>query len=281
MAYLKNILNEYRKLIEGIYMENFENKELKIWKQIDRKVQEGDVFEVPSNNIPNILAVYKAEGDFSDVVPLCPQWELATKKDLLIDFHHILRNKWIAELDLVISIPNYILYQSEYAGRLKKEDVELIKQVLNGEKNIPRNRTGLGYDDDIHREFKEIERERHKWLFNELLSCIEETQMETIEIIPPLKELIKSIEPKKLVAATETNTINKDFGVIIYNQDEKSINVFFKDKFLGETGEIFFKEGEDEVTIYIGVLRDFSIRHISRELFRILADINIRRLEDS
>ena len=166
---LRDFLAEYKKALELL-------KEEKVEVDTSPKtLREGYIYRIPLlGRVPVWLLVVRFTGNnhLVEVVPLSFEWTLATCYDYILSFEHPLRDTWIAQLDLATEVPLETFLLAEEEGKVKEEDLELIKKVLDDEVSIPEDRRGKGYDNPIHKEFKQIEYERHKFLVTDFLSSL-------------------------------------------------------------------------------------------------------------
>jgi len=268
MSYLKNLVEDYDRAIKG---EGMESEKLILWTQSGKEVEKADVYEIPTGTIPILLVVYGFDENYADVIPMSYQWELATEVDLIVKFEHPLRGKWIVELDMMITVPKYILYQAEFAGTLKDFDV-VEKAIEEGE--IPANRKGIGLNDPVHRRFKNIEAERHRWLFSALLNSLN-TKEQNLILIPSLRETIEAEQLLKPAAASKASSSKFSGGVVIYDREKKALKVFFSEDYREKTGRVYIKEGNRKITIYRGKIEDFLLSNASENLFRAFENLEV------
>jgi len=260
---LKDFLDEYIEALELLKEGKF-----KLFKRkTSPYVREGYVYEIETDGTPILLLAAKVDEEYAEVVPLSWLWELATKYDMVIEFSHPLRDVWIAQLDLAMEIPKEILHQAEEVGKVKDVDLEVIKKVLNDEIEIPKHRRGKGYEDEVHSKFKEIEFDRHKWLFESLLSSMGESEEKVLILTYPLRKTLEECQP--LAAASSKTLIKLSFGEILYNEKEKRVEVFFKEELLGKDGTLFFELNGEELVLYSGRIKDLVIPDVPEKLFNL------------
>ena len=137
-----------------------------------KEVREGGVYQLPADQ-PLFVVVINKKGNFLEVAPVSFCWPLATRHDLIVELPHPFSDTWIVQTDLISSAPVKILEGAELIGELSKGDLELLKALLRGERALPRNRRGRGYDDEVHEEFKDFEYRRFKILIGQLLEEVE------------------------------------------------------------------------------------------------------------
>ncbi len=185
---MRNCLLDYKKLI-------FDYKKfISLFRAVPltptKEVREGGVYQLPADE-PLFVAVINKEGDFLEVAPVSFCWPLATRHDLIVELPHPFSDTWIVQTDLISSAPVKILEGAELIGELSKGDLELLKALLRGERALPKNRRGRGYDDLVHREFKDFEYRRYRKLIGQLLEEVEvceEAEEEEVSL-SRLKEL--------------------------------------------------------------------------------------------
>jgi len=144
------------------------------------EVIEGGVYQLPADE-PLFVAVINKEGSFVEVAPLSFCWPLATRHDLIVELPHPFSDIWIVQTDLAASTPKKLLREAELIGKLKDEDLRILKKTLKGEAPLPKERRGRGYDDAIHEKFKDFEYKRYRFLAEELLSSIDEDEAEALD----------------------------------------------------------------------------------------------------
>ena len=265
---LRDFLDEYVESLNLLRDSEFKSKTLNTF------VREGHVYESRnSEGIPIFLLAVNVDDRHVEVVPLCWCWELATKYDVIVKFPHPLRETWIVQLDLAVEIPKEILYRFKEVGKISDTDLMLIKKVLNGEIEIPKNRRGKGYSDEIHSKFKEIEFKRHEWLFEVLLSSVDDLKKKVIFLIPSFKQVLE--EHQLLVAASEKSLITKPFGEVIYNEKKGRVEIFIKEKFLEKRGTLFFDFDERKLVVFEGKLKDLVIVGVPKKLFNLFQCLDL------
>ena len=163
---LKDVLKDYKKLIS-------------LYRPVPltpaEEIKEGGVYQLNWKE-PAFLAVIVDGGRFVEVAPVSFAWPLATRLDLIVELPHPFSDLWIVQTDLMTSTSAKILEGAELIGELSKDDLELLKAVLKGERALPKERRGRGYGDPVHEEFKDFEYRRYKRLFAELLKEVESAE---------------------------------------------------------------------------------------------------------
>ncbi|MEO2069686.1 MAG: hypothetical protein ABGX27_09305 [Desulfurobacteriaceae bacterium] len=235
-------------------------------------IEEGDVFEFPLENLPLLVVIVNIEGSYAEVVPMSFQWELATRYDLIVDFEHYLRDKWIVEVDMTTTVPLSILFQAQKIGKLKEEDFNIVKDAVLEGVPLPRERSGRGYEDEIHSKFKDIEAERISFLVNSLLEDIssEDESFRVISFTPSFKEALEEDINQALAASGSSTVQDTEFGKILFNEEEKSIYLYFNEKFLKKNGTIYVNLKSQKFPIYKGTLEDIKIPNVTKEIFEVM-----------
>ncbi len=245
---------------------------------LDRKtvafdIEEGSVYRVDRDGAPLWLLVVEKDRGYCLVSPMTFMWELATKNDFLVEFPHILRENWIVELDLSSDVPEDVLKGAVYEGKLKKEDFETVKRALLEGASLPRERTGRGYEDEIHREFKKIEYQRHRWLYESLLSSLEEEEAGCLEeeVYGQLMELAEELP----AASSEKNVIKLPFGEVILDRENRQAAVIFSEELQGKEGELYIEANGKRVPLYKGELNDFELTNLDPEMFKLFEHLKL------
>ncbi|WP_457679418.1 hypothetical protein [Thermovibrio sp.] len=259
---LREILEDYKKMVE-IYREPGLNP--------SREVVEGGVYRLSEDN-PLFVVVVNDNRSFVDVIPLSFCWPLATKNDFLIEFPHLLSDIWMVEVDLTTSTPVEVVKKGEFQGKLKEEDLKILKSVLKGERELPKDRTGSGGKDPIHNEFKEFEYKRYKFLVKQLLKWQSQEESNTLKevwITRSERELLEENSYLKLVAASERKVIETEKAIMTYDEEREEVLIVLKDNTLiGKNGAIKLHTPEGEIILFEGKLPEaIKVRGISREGF--------------
>ena len=245
---------------------------------LDRKtvafdIEEGSVYRIDRDGAPLWLLVVEKDRGYCLVSPMTFMWELATKNDFLVEFPHILRENWIVELDLSSDVPEDVLKGAVYEGKLKKEDFETVKRALLEGAPLPRERTGRGYEDEIHREFKKIEYQRHRWLYESLLSSLEEEEAGYLEeeVYGQLMELAEELP----AASSEKNVIKLPFGEVVLDRENREAAVIFSEELQGKEGELYIEANGKRVPLYKGELNDFELKNLDPEMFKLFEHLKL------
>ena len=254
---LKELLDDYRTALDLLKEEKSSEKVKTL------TVEEGKVYRVEREGAPNWLLVVEKEGDYCLVSPMTFAWELATKYDVLVKFPHVLRDNWIVQLDLSGDVPVSVLRGAVLEGELNGKDFELIKRALKENASVPPEKKGRGYEDSIHKEFKELEYERHKWLYRALLSSLEEGDVIGEEIYSKLL----SLKEKYLAAATGKSVIKLPFGEAIFDRENRKAVVVLNEDHLDKTGELYIELPGERVILFKGKLQDFELENVDEKLF--------------
>ena len=266
---LKDFLDEYKRALSML-----KEDRLKVYRiKTPEEIKEGFVYETEYEGAPVLLLVANLEENFAEVVPLSFSWELATYYDYILEFEHPLRDTWIAQLDLATEVPKEILFQFNERGKIKEEDLNIIQSVLADEGEIPVEKRGRGYEDEIHKEFKELELERHRWLYEALLLSLEEESR--LVIVKPLREELEELSSSLLAADSTPKVISLSFGRLIYVPEEEKAELLLDERFIGKSGKLSVFINGKELTLFVGELSDFTIPSVSKKLFRILKNLKL------
>jgi hypothetical protein len=267
---LKDFLDEYKRALSML-----KEDRLKVYSiKAPEEIKEGFVYETEYEGAPVLLLVANLEENFAEVVPLSFSWELATYYDYILEFEHPLRDTWIAQLDLATEIPKEILFQFNERGKIKEEDLRIIQSVLTDEGEIPVEKRGRGYEDEIHKEFKELELERHRWLYEALLLSLDEEENRLV-IVKPLREELEELSSSLLAADSTPKVISLSFGRLIYVPEEEKAELLLDERFIGKSGKLSVFINGKELTLFVGELSDFTIPSVSKKLFRILKNLKL------
>jgi hypothetical protein len=267
---LGEILEEYKKALSMLREDGL----ILYSTGAPREIKEGFVYETAYRGTPVLLLLANIEGEFAEVVPLCFMWELATRYDYLLEFEHPLRDTWIAQLDLAAEIPKEMLFQFKEVGRINENDLRTIKSVLADESEIPEEKKGKGYEDEVHAEFKKLEYERHRWLYESLLLSLDEEE-EKLLISEPLREEFEKLSSLPLAADAIQTVANLPFGKLVYIPEENRAELLFKKELLENQGHLYVSMQNRTYTLYFGKLRDFSLPNVSKKVFNILKNLQL------
>jgi hypothetical protein len=280
MGVMEKILEDYVNAVEGKDIDGVPISVLtpEIYSKGKLPPEPGDVYEIPTRTLPIYLLVIKTDDHFSDVVPINSLVELASKRDFLLSFPHPERDVWMAELDLLFTIPNYILAQAGYAGSLG-EDIHLIKEILAGENKIPEGRRGFGYK-EVQKLFKKIESERIKPLVEETFKVVMNVEVPTIVLLPHVRSILESEGKLRFAASAESRIISNRYGDVLFNQEKSEITIVFKDEFKGKEGVVSLEtQKKGKVVLYYGILQTLVIQGISPEIFRSMEFLHVETVE--
>jgi hypothetical protein len=265
---LKDFLSEYRKalkLLEG--MGSYEITE-------KLEVKEGTVYEIPGERGPVWLLAVNVKKFFVEVVPLSFMWELATKHDLIIEFEHPLRDTWIAQIDLTQDVLKETFLVASRAGNVKEEDLTLIRKIISEEVSIPEGRRGSGYKDRVHREFKEIEKERHKFLEEDLFLSMSEDEI-ILPIPTPLRNLITASYAEVLVAYSQQFIRKTHFGKLVFIPKESKAKLLFNRELLNREGVLLLPLEGKKLPIFSGKIEDMAVVNVTEPLLTALENLEV------
>jgi len=237
------------------------------------EIEEGSVYRIDREGAPVWLLVVEKDRGYCLISPMTFMWELATKNDFLVQFPHLLRENWIVELDLSSDVPEEVLKGAVYEGKLKKEDFEIVKRALLEGAPLPKERTGRGLEDEIHREFKKIEYQRHRWLYESLLSSLDEEEAGYLEeeIYDQLLEMAEELP----AASSEKNVVKLSFGEVVLDRENREAAVMFKEELYGKEGELYVEVNGKRVPIYEGKLKDIELKNLNPEMFKLFEHLKL------
>jgi hypothetical protein len=243
------------------------------------EVIEGGVYWLPADE-PLFVSVINKEGNFVEVAPLSFCWPLATRHDLIIELSHPFSDIWIVQTDLITSVPERLLREAELIGKLKEEDLEILKKTLRGEATLPRERRGRGYNDHIHKKFKDFEYKRYKFLVEELLSSIDEAEKsakstaEEVNIPKFIRNLLEETAALEAVAASDRNVIEGEGAVAVFTPE--TVEIVIDESLRGKEGKVKIETPEGEIPIFWGVLPEvLTVKGISRKAFGALSRLKV------
>ncbi|WP_155883393.1 MULTISPECIES: hypothetical protein [unclassified Desulfurobacterium] len=207
MATLNELLKDYIE-INGEVKVMFEHR-----KNVT-EVQIGDVLEFTTNKNPILVCVLDSAFPCETVL-MSYLWEMATSSDLIVNFEHPLRDKWILQGDMVLYITENLLGSAKLVGRIDKKDVEIIKRYLEDETfYLPKDRCGIGDKLAVKREFKLFEAKRSReFLFN-LIREIEEKEKTLFYVSGKTLEMLPAVAGREKEAVAM-----EDF--IVFNHENK------------------------------------------------------------
>ena len=240
-------------------------------------VEEGCVYRVEKDGAPVWLLVVEKDRGYCLVSPMTFMWELATKNDLLVKFPHVLRENWIVELDLSTDIPEELLKGSIYEGKLSSEDFKTVKDALLEGTPLPKERTGRGYEDEVHREFKKLEYNRHRWLYESLLLSLDSEEEGYLE--EEDYEKLLSIAQELPAASSDKNVVELSFGEVVIDRENRRALVVFKEELKGKKGELSVEFNGKKVPLFRGELHDLELKNLDEEIFKLFEYLKLE-IED-
>ncbi|OMH40386.1 hypothetical protein [Desulfurobacterium indicum] len=212
MATLNELLKDYIEI----------NGEAKMILKHSKNIVEarvGDVLELSTNKNPILVCV------IDDVLPyetvlMSYLWEMATSSDLIVNFEHPLRDKWILQGDLVLYITENLLGSAKLVGRIDRKDVKIMKQYLEDENfRLPGEKSGTGDKLPVKREFKLFEAQRSKEIFLNFVKEIEEKE-KTLFYIPG-----KMLETLPAVAGREKEAVAMENFIVFSHENKLRVKV--------------------------------------------------------
>jgi len=246
------------------------------------KVVEGGIYQLPGSQ-PLFVAAVNREGDFVEVAPLSFCWPLATRLDLIVEFHHPFSDTWIVQTDLAVSVPERLLREAELVGELKEEDLKVLKRTLKGEAPLPKERRGRGYGDPVHERFKDFEYERYKFLIEELLSCVEKEEEEKerhVEFFVPkfLKKLLSETAALAPAADSKESVLELKDATLIFT--DEGVEALIAKELVGKEGRVKVETKEGEATLYEGKLPELiTFKNLDFNAFKALSALKIETKE--
>ena len=265
---LSEILEDYIKMVK-LYNE--------IPLSPSGEVVEGGVYQLPGSEPLFVVAVNK-EGNLVEVAPLSFAWPLATRLDFIVEFRHPFSDTWIVQTDLAVSVPEKLLKEAELTGKLKEEDLEILKRTLKGEAPLPKERRGRGYGDAVHEKFKEFEYRRYKFLIEELLSSIEEAEraQESREVKLPnfLVNLLEEVAALTPAAHSDKRVLEGEGAVAVFTP--QAVEVLIDESLVGKEGEVKLETPEGEVPIFKGTLpENLTVKGVSEQAFKTFSKLKV------
>ena len=243
------------------------------------EVIEGGVYRLPADE-PLFVAVINKEGNFVEVAPLSFCWPLATRYDLIVELPHPFSDTWIVQTDLAASTPEKLLREAELIGKLKDEDLKILKKTLKGEAPLPKERRGRGYGDAVHEKFKDFEYKRYKFLVEELLSSIDEAEKsakstpEEVKIPKFIRNLLEETADLEIAAASDRRVVEGKGAVAVFTPE--TVEIVIDENFRGKEGEVKIETPEGEVPIFWGVLpKVLTVKGISKRAFGALSRLKV------
>jgi hypothetical protein len=295
MGILKELLVDYerrcygymdritKKHIEGPSIElhipeEFRKPSVNQKKLLKRDIREGDVLEIDTELLPVLLTVVEKGKVSVKVALMCDCWELATDRDVLVSFSHPIRDVWMVETDITYNLPLSMVKNFSLAGKLNKSDLETVKLAIKG-MDVPLHRRGRGYNDPIHRRFKEIEKDRANAIFKTFIERKEKGECIVIEFSPDFKEFLMLGKENLMVASSQQESFETESFQGLFIPDEKKVVLLPKDGFYGKKGKVKIKADQSSIEIYRGTLKDIEIRNSDKELFEVIksAEVEVDR----
>ena len=165
MVNLETLLEEYKK---GITL--LEKDGVELGEELPQTYEVGGIYAKGTV----VVAIVDYDKGYYTVSPVSFEWTLATTCDLVITLPHFLRDTWIVQLDLTSDLPEDYLKEKGflYLGKLSESDLKLVREAILHGKELPKERTGRGHSDPVHRAFKTFEYERHLDLYQSFLESI-------------------------------------------------------------------------------------------------------------
>jgi len=243
------------------------------------EVVEGGVYQLPGSEPLFVVAVNRS-GRFVEVAPLSFCWPLATRLDLILEFSHPFSDLWIAQTDLAVSVPDRLLKRAELLGKVKEEDLQILKRTLRGEAPLPKGRRGRGYGDPVHEKFKDFEYRRYKFLIEELLSSIEEAEeaqeLESAEVKLPgiVAGLLEEFAALAPAASSEKRVLEGKGAVAVFTPE--AVEVVIEESLVGKRGEVKLETPEGEVLIFSGTLPQLlTVKGVREEAFKAFSGLKV------
>jgi len=275
MELLKELLETYKELTQNddLMEENF----FSAGKET-LNFTKGSVIEVSFRNLPLLLCVINEEKYNVKVALMSDFWELATNKDVFVRFSHPIRDTWIVETDIVKILPKNFLkrVKASFRGKINQSDLKQIENLLSGKK-ISSDSTGIGYNDEIHKEFKKIERKRFNKIFTQILNFKDEGKLLIFE---PRQDIISAFLTKEpLVASSDSKSLETErFQAVAF--PDKRILLLWKNNIYGKRGTIGFKFENTSFDIYEGTIKDLEFRNVDKSFLNLLKYLYIEAKND-
>ncbi len=278
MGALKQFLEIYEELLkEDTYPngnESFDSEKESF------NVVEGSVFESPLTGLPFLFTVVEKKKNSVVIALMSDFWELATNRDIFVQLPHPVRETWIVETDITCEVPENLINNFLFVSKLEDEDIKLIKEAVSG-KDIPVNRRGRGYNDPVHKRFKELERERLQSLFTGFIRKEEKEDCIVINFAPQFVDTFEPAMENLLVASSTERSFETENFQAIFNPEKRKISLLFKEQIYGKPGKVNLQLGSVKIGIYRGVIKDFEIVNADEDLFNLLRNIEVEVKDDS
>jgi len=278
MGALKQFLEIYEELLkEDTYPngnESFDSEKESF------NVVEGSVFESPLTELPFLFTVVEKKKNSVVIALMSDFWELATNRDIFVQLPHPVRETWIVETDITCEVPENLINNFLFVSKLEDEDIKLIKEAVSG-KDIPVDRRGRGYNDPVHKRFKELERERLQSLFTGFIRKDEKEDCIVINFAPQFVDTFEPAMENLLVASSTERSFETENFQAIFNPEKRKISLLFKEQIYGKPGKVNLQLGSVKIGIYRGVIKDFEIVNADEDLFNLLRNIEVEVKDDS
>jgi len=278
MGALKQFLEIYEELLkEDTYPngnESFDSEKESF------NVVEGSVFESPLTGLPFLFTVVEKKKNSVVIALMSDFWELATNRDIFVQLPHPVRETWIVETDITCEVPENLINNFLFVSKLEDEDIKLIKEAVSG-KDIPVDRRGRGYNDPVHKRFKELERERLQSLFTGFIRKEEKEDCIVINFAPQFVDTFEPAMENLLVASSTERSFETENFQAIFNPEKRKISLLFKEQIYGKPGKVNLQLGSVKIGIYRGVIKDFEIVNADEDLFNLLRNIEVEVKDDS
>lgn len=189
------------------------------------KPEFGDVVEIYHQK--KIFVVVCVGND--EYLLMSEYWEFASDSDLIVDFNHAFRDKWIVELDkrLYVNPKKYII-----CGKLCQDDIDILKQALKG-MPLPVSKTGVKSPFNPKSPLWKFKKQELKktLVFNKHLFFEEDT------VIIHFNFKSSLFEKEKKAAADQTILFEKNGAKILIEEKEVTIDV--GDDNVGKSAKIY------------------------------------------
>jgi len=171
-----------------------------------------------------------------EVFVVSPYWELASDEDLITDGRE---RRWVIE-NLVRYVDKRILGQSLKVDEIRKEDLELMQNFINGSVDqLPKEKTGLSYErgKGYYQElFKEKERERSLFLMPDLGYEPEIEEEVEIDLTNTIKDITKQLNQRLAAASYDAFIVAKYGGI---TKEDEMFYIYFNDDYCGTLSRVY------------------------------------------
>lgn len=111
----------------------------------NEKIEVGNVYEYYDESFPIFFTILDTDEDLYISLVMTPYWEMASDKALIVNFEHLLSNKF-AILPIILNLNSNFIKKATYIGKLQREDIEILTKFYNGEiQELPEDRRGFSY----------------------------------------------------------------------------------------------------------------------------------------